>query len=218
MKKVIFGLIATVLFLNLSSGQNTISYKEYGFYHNEALLEFTKKHGENQKDVSFIVDESIKLMQIKYPNIFKDTDGSEIKKLFEVQSANEFDYKKIWNSNKETFYKNNKISERVGDLIDKIVNNNSSYDEAIGLMNNFEKSNKLTLEETNGLIAVKSVLISSNEYWNQAKSSGTTEERHRAGSATLIADFAGAGMFMFAGPVAAICGFACSYITHQSDN
>ncbi len=215
MEKVIFGLIATILFLNLSFGQNEINFNEYGFYHNEALSEFTKKHGENQKDVSFIVDESIKLMQIKYPNIFKNTDGAEIKKLFVVNNANEFDYKKIWNSNKETFYKNNKIPRRIGDLIDKIVNNDSSYDEAIELTTNFKKSNKLTLEESNGLIAVKSVLVSSNQYWN---STATMAKKQRPGSATLIADFAGAGMFMFTGPVAAICGFACSYITHQNDN
>lgn len=215
MKKVIFGLIASVLFLNLSFGQNTINFSEYGFYHNEALIEFTKKHGENQNDVSFIVDESIKLMQIKYPNIFKDTNGSEIKELFAVKSANEFDYKIIWNTNKETFYENNRIPRRIGDLIDEIVNSDSSYDEAMELMTNFEKSNTLTSEETNGLIAIKSVLVSSNQYWS---SKATMAKKHRPGSATLIADFAGAGMFMFTGPVSAICGFVCSYITHQNDN
>ena len=203
------------MFLNLSFGQNSIKFSDYGFYHNEVLSDFTKKFGENQKDVNFIVDESIKLMQIKYPEIFKDMNGAEIKKIFAVKSSSEFDYKMIWNNNKEEFYKNNKIPRRVGDLIDKIVNNDSSYDEAIEMMNNFEKSNKLTLDEANGLVAIKSVLVSSNQYWN---STMAIAGKHRPGSATLIADFAGAGMFMWSGPVAAICGFACSYITHQNDN
>jgi hypothetical protein len=201
MKNLIFGMIATVMFLNSSFGQSSIKYSDYGFYHNEALSDFTKKYGENQKEISFIVDEGIKLMQTKYPEIFKD-----------VNNVTEFDHKKIWNTNKEEFYKNNKIPRRVGDIIDKIVNANSSYDEAIVMIDDFEKSNKLTLDEANGLIAIKSVLVSSNQYWTS-----NVTGKHRPGSATLIADFAGAGMFMFAGPVAAICGFACSYLTHQND-
>ncbi len=206
-------MIATVLFTSLTFGQSTIKYSDYGFYHNEALSSFTNKYGENQKDINLIIDESIKLMQIKYPQLFNDIDGTTIKNLFVVKSANDFDYKKIWNSGKENFYKNGKVSRKIIDLIDTIVNNDKTYEQAITAMDNFESSNRLTADESNYLTAVKSVLVSSNQYWNSAM-----VNRHRPGSATLIADFAGAGMFLWSGPVAAICGFACSYLTHQNDN
>ena len=39
---------------NLTFGQSTIKFNDYGFYHNEVLTEFTNKYGENQKDIDFL--------------------------------------------------------------------------------------------------------------------------------------------------------------------
>ena len=60
------------------------------------------------------------------------------------------------------------------------------------------------------LTAIKSVLISSNQCWKTAK--------HKSGSATLFADFAGLAMFVWGGPVACVASFAMSYLTYQNDN
>lgn len=212
MKKLLFGLIATVMLTNLTFGQSTIKFSDYGFYHNEVLTEFTKKYGENQKDIDFVIDESIVLMKIKYPELFNDIDGLTIKKMFAVKNANDFDYKKIWNSNKEALYSNKVITKKIGDLINAIIEKNYSYEQAISAMDDFKRSNKLTSDESNCLTAIRSVLVSSNQYWN------STAGKQRAGSATLIADFAGLAMFGWGGPVAVVASFGMSYLTHQNDN
>lgn len=194
------------------NAQTEIKPSEYGFYHNEVLSEFTKKYGENQNDVNFILDKSIELMKIKHPELFKDVDASEIKKLFVVKSTSDFDYKKIWNSNIEKYYNDETNPKIIVDLVTFIVNEDSTYDQAIRKLDDFEASNKLTTNELNSLTAVKSVLVSSNEYWNAGFAS-----RHRPGSKTLVADFAGLAMFGWGGPVACIASFAMSYITYQND-
>jgi hypothetical protein len=216
MKKILFGLIATVMFTGLSFGQSVIKFSDYGLYHNEVLTDFSTKYGENQKDVDFIIDEGLKIMQIKHPELFKNVDVLLIKRLFVVKNTNEFDFKKIWNTNKGNLSQNN-IPLKVVGLIDEIVNNDLQYDEAIAKMDNFEKTNKLNSEEFNSLVAIRSVLVASNQYWNSVLAKNGSA-KPKPGSKTLIADFAGAAMFCFTGPVAAICGFACSYITHQNDN
>lgn len=216
MKKILFGLITTFMFTVLSYGQGVIKFSDYGLYHNEVLSDFSNKYGESQKNVDFIIDEGLKIMQIKHPELFKNVDVAAIKKLFVVKNSNEFDFKKIWNANKNEV-SNKNIPLRLIGLIDTIVNNDLPYEEALSKMNDFEKSNVLTSDELNCLVAIRSVLVSSNQYWNSVLQKNASAKA-KPGSKTLIADFGGAAMFCFTGPVAAICGFACSYITHQNDN
>jgi hypothetical protein len=218
MRKVIFGLIATVLMVNLSWGQNNMNFNDYGYYHNEALSEFVLKHGQDQTRIDFILDEGLKLMIDKYPNIFSNASLKGVKEFFNVNETKDFNFKNLWNNNKNIILKELKIPAEIYPLMDELINKEYDYETMIMKIQNFEKNEKLTNDGKNLIIVLKSVLISSNDYWNSYyKKNSASLRRHRPGSATLIADFMASGCFLFTGPVAAIAGFAASYITHQSD-
>lgn len=72
MKKILFGLIATVMFTGLSFGQNFENFIKpelYGIYHNEVLKVYTEKHkGEKTSNFISLYDNLKNEFDILYPN------------------------------------------------------------------------------------------------------------------------------------------------------
>lgn len=195
-------------------GQNVINLTDYGFYHNEGLsLYYTSQDGISQTNSNLIIEKVTNELQTKYPKEFSNLNLTEIKSAFSGTNPQNFDMVLFWNSKKEDLYNRNKLSRRVGGLVDKILVNNMTYDQYILEIQNFKKTNNLDLNEQNSLIVFESVLQSSNEYWS---SDNNSTNKAKPGSKAILADGMGALMFCYSGPGSIIAGCICSLFVNES--
>ncbi|RUT71736.1 hypothetical protein D0817_03365 [Flavobacterium cupreum] len=174
----------TILFVNCTKEQDSqgdsslqekvsIPLTDYGFYHNEALDLYYKNHQSlSGKKTDLIIDEMTADLKIKYPKEFRDVNSNDIKIAFKNIDPQNFDIDTFWNSNKEELYASNKVSKRLGGVVDKILENDMNYNQCLIEIENFKsnslskKANPLSIEEQNNLVVFESVLKSSNQYWN----------------------------------------------------
>lgn len=108
-------------------------------------------------------------LKIKYPEEFKNIDVNDVKLAFQNIDPKKFDITLFWNSKKEELYNSNKVSKRLGSLVDNIIQNDMDYDQCITEIENFKKANylskknsPLTIDEQNELAVFENVLKSSN--------------------------------------------------------
>lgn len=208
---------------SLSKEKSEIPLTDYGFYHNEALDLYYKKYdGIEGKTAGVIIDEMTAELKLKYPNEFKDINVNDVKLFFQNIDPKSFDTNSFWNSKKEELYTSNKVSKRVGILVDNMLENNMSYNECIAQIENFKKTyyqsktnNSLTIYETNELVVLEDVLKSSNQYWN-SKSNTTKNMSSKPGSKAIVADMMGSLMFVYSGPMAIISGGLCSLFVNEA--
>ncbi|WP_294957042.1 hypothetical protein [uncultured Flavobacterium sp.] len=237
MKRIIFLLVAVcanALLVSCSreqdlkdsysaKGKIEIPLTDYGFYHNEALdLYYKKYNGIDGKTTGLIIDEMLAELKIKYPEQFKNMDTNEVKLAFQNIDPKKFDMYSFWNSKKEELYASNKVSKRLGSLVDNIIEDNMDYNKSMVAIENFKKvnylsktSNTLTVDEQNELIVLENVLKSSNQYWTD-KNNSTKKTNNQPGSKAIIADTMGALMFVYSGPMSIIAGGVCSLFVNEA--
>ncbi|WP_395043680.1 hypothetical protein [Flavobacterium sp.] len=210
MKNLLFGLIASIIFGCTAIAQNQIKPEDFGFYHNEGLELLKDSKSEwVKKDINEILDFATNQMAIKYPKLFSDIDLEELHKVYEGHVYGKFSYEDciiIWKTNKQEYIKNNKLSFVSAKVIDKIISDNLTVDEALNEFENALKNKDLNENDVNSLTAGKSLLKSSDEFWTANPNSYTKAKPIRSRIADLVVGL----MFFESGPFAAIAGFAAS--------
>lgn len=204
-----------------SQTEASIPLTDYGFYHNEALDLYYKKHNDiSGKTADLIIDEMTAELKTKYPKEFKDVNVEEIKEAFKNIDPQNFDIDTFWQSNKEELYASGKVSKKLGNLADKILENNMNFNQSMVEIENFKsnslskKGNSLTPDEQNNLIVFESVLKSSNQYWNSKNTA--SKMTSKPGSKVIVGDTMGALMFVYSGPMSIIAGGICSLFINEA--
>ncbi|URM38989.1 hypothetical protein [Flavobacterium anhuiense] len=123
---------------------------------------------------------------------------------------------------KEELYASNKVSKRLGSLVDNIIEDDMNYNQCMVAIENFKKVNylskttsTLTVNEQNELVVLENVLKSSNQYWT-SKSNPTKKTNSQPGSKAIVADTMGALMFVYSGPMSIIAGGICSLFVNEA--
>lgn len=210
MKKLILGLIASFSFGLSGFAQNQIKPEDFGFYHNVGLelLRDSKSQWVN-KDVNEILDFAAKQMAIKYPNLFSDVDLNELHRIYEGQVYGKFGYEDciaIWEKNKQYYIKNNKLSSVSAKVMDKIITENLSVEEALKEFENALNNKDLNEIDVYCLTVGKSLLKGSDEYWTANPNSYTKAKPIRSRIADLMVGL----IFCESGPLSLIAGFTAS--------
>ena len=209
MKKLVFGLIATVMFGFVGSAQNEIKLSDYGFYHNEFLsMYFSNYKLTEEMNINTFIDHSIALAKQKYSGKFENVDLKKLKGIFAGQTIKDFDYLKIWNNRKAELLSQNLLSPPIIQFIDDVNTNNYTIDEAIKLVTVLQNSKTISTSDANALIIGKSVMIASHNYWTSNGTNTTNEFTPKE-----VADFGCAIMFWECGPLALVAGFIGSGLT-----
>lgn len=210
MKKVIFGLIATVFLSNLSVGQNIDinNPDNYGAIHNEIVSSF-KKAGKTVSQYStkeLFIEDIYKLSVSKYPQIenFNNVKGLSSNFFTDFKKP---DFDTNLNQNITRLYQDKKISKILFDNL-KIIIAEKSFDKSIEIINNLEKVN-LDSNDKLALKIFKSVLISSNQYWSSTSSTA------RIKYCREIADGLGALIWFYSGPFSIVAGVVYSIAVEE---
>lgn len=221
MKKLIFGLIATVLFS--ISGSSQIKPSDYGFYHNEAIKLYNEKYlkGDinNLSKTNFekMTNDMLELMKEKYPNEFKNVNTSQLKNHFDYSlSLDKYDFSLNWKKNKEDYIKKGYITQKISYLIDDITINGKDYNDIVKIITIFKSENTLTERETNSVLVFESVLLASNNLWTESNIFNKTK-KNPCTPRVLISDAGVTVCTWYFGPLSAIAGAASSLITYYSD-
>lgn len=194
---------------------NQIPINDYGFYHNEGLILYYKsQNGTKETNADLIIDKIASELQTKYPQNFDKTNLSEIKTAFKDINPQNFDIVTFWNNNKEKLYTTQKLSPKIGTLVDQIIEKNMSYNQYMHEIQTLKEGNTLSIQEQNSLIVFENVLKSSNEYWNSL--GNFTNKTNKPGSKAILADGMGALMFVYSGPMSIIAGCACSLFVNEA--
>nr|WP_315225097.1 hypothetical protein [uncultured Flavobacterium sp.] len=205
-----------------SNSKISIPLTDYGFYHNEALALYYKKHtlysksknGVENKKSDLVIKEMTEDLKEKYPKEFENVKTEDIRLAFKDIDSGNFDIVTFWNSKKEALFISNKISRKVGSLVDEILKTDMKYAQYVLKIEDFKSKNSLTPEEENQIILFESVLKSSNEYWNSKNS--TKGKSAKPGSKVIVADTLGALMFAYSGPGAIIAGGISSLFVNEA--
>lgn len=214
MKKLVLSLIAIVGVALNGNAQNLIKPEESGFYHNEGLELLRENKSEwVGMNTSQIIEFAAKQMANKYPKQFSNVDLKVVHENFDDYTYGKFSYEdcvKVWERNKEEYLKSNKLSPITSKVMDKIIAEEPTVEEALGQIENALKSKDLKENDINSLIVAKSILKSSNEYWLANPNSYTKANPIRA----WIADTVITLLFWEAGPVGYLGGqLASAFVT-----
>ncbi|MFZ4105917.1 hypothetical protein [Flavobacterium sp.] len=198
MKKLVFGLIATVMMSSNSFSQKTIlgnfTATEIGYYHNQVLNILSKNdllNGSPEKIKELLSAELPKIdKRFMKSDIVESVDNLYLNTNFNTDlliNKNLLDYQ----ANVLNVCENNKtISTNVKDLIitnsKDIININRAIDSAVK-SNFFSQNDKVYLQ------AYQSIYNNSNEYWNSNGSTG----KWQAYAADAVAGICG----LYGGPV-----------------
>jgi len=244
------GLIAYLCSRTNSEDSNinpNIQPLNYGALHNEALQNYYQaNHSNSLKPVNEYIRLTTEYMKDKREDLFKDVNEQEIISKFKqlekfkekeaqariskkasitanTQEANipYTDSQDILNFLKE----NNKISKANYDFLLNNLANDSSLDAKLNSINNYLAKNDLSLEERKQIEIVKSVFISSHEYWSkslnakaaiglQAVAQGGGDKKSRA---VIVADAVGALIWWETGPGSIIAGAVTSLIANEGN-
>ena len=217
MKKLIFGLIATVFMLNLSWGQ--INSREFGKIHNELVLEYLNNNKDfdlNKVKMIDLINEFIKNFEIKHPNAITENDKKEILEIFKNYTyASEYTYSGFLKDNKDYLLKNNKISKNIYDFLSNTDTKNVNYELIKSEISKYQNTKGISNADIFAFEAANSVATSSNDLWN----SNTTlaKARNHCNGRIIISD-TGAALMWFAVPAVSLIAGACSsLITAYSD-
>lgn len=218
MKKLVFGLIATVFMFNFSLGQ--IKSSDFGKIHNELVTAYLNKNKDlNLNNVKMIdvVNEFIKNFESKYPNTITENDKKEIMEIFKNYSyALDFSYSEFLTKNKESLLKNGRISKNIYDFLVITNTENINFDAIKNEISKFQNMNNLLKSDVFAFEVANSIAISSNELWN-TNNSHTQRRVNHCNGRIIISDTGAALCFLGAGPVSLIAGGLSSLITAYSD-
>lgn len=211
MKKLLFGLIATVMFGNLSFGQEEIKLTDYGKYHNELLsLYFSKYSIADEESTDTFFDNLMGLTKEKYPGKFDKVDVNELKSIFGRQKIINVDLTQIWNIRKKELENEKLLSPMIIQFADDIVEGKYSTSQVQEMILKLKNSKSISENDKNALIVLNSVLTDSQRYW----ASTSSDSNHSYGkwkiSERELADALGAFVWCYSGPMCVIMGVACS--------
>lgn len=206
MKKLLFGIIATVLFSFTGNAQKEIKLVDYGPYHNHILtIYFSKFNLKDEASLNIALDHLISIAINEYPGQFDNIDIPRIKNIFLNQTINGFDYFKIWNNRKNILLKEKLISQNIVQLMDDSYSGKYTYEKLLETVTAMQSLKTTNTNDANALTVLKSVLISSHNFWI---SNGTNTSNRL--STKDLADIGGALMFFESGPLSILAGAACS--------
>lgn len=206
MKKLLFGLIATVFF---GLGVNAqIKAEDYGKYHNDLINHFNSlgKSINDYKTIDEFTNDFYSVSIEKYPELKNDDEFLNFKKSFykDFSSVERTTHFKI---KVKELYISKSISKYTYDNLIKIIDSNS-YETALEIISEMEKSKNLKDAELNSIKAFKSVLISSNSLWNISGKKDNTDE-------VIIADALGVIIWWYTGPFSAAAGAIYSVVINH---
>ena len=141
--------------------------------------------------------------------MFSNIDLKELHKIYKGHVYGKFSYEDcitIWKTNKQEYIKNNKLSFASAKVIDKIISDNLTVNEALNEFDNALKNKGLNVNDVNSLTAGKSLLKSSDVFWTTNPNSYNKANPIRSRIADLVVGL----MFFESGPFGAIAGFAAS--------
>lgn len=209
MKKLLFGLIATIMLSvsSFSQSYSNLKPEEYGKIHNE-IVDLFEKSG---KDFSQYIDYKTFLVDLKnlvdnkYPNLVTNENINELYSKF-VKDISKPDFNVNFKENLERLYSKKTISTELYQGMKKIMESNS-FNEKILIINSLKKLN-LTQTELNSLIVYDSILHSSQQYWETARV--TREDQ------IIAADALGGFIWFYTGPWAVLAAGAYSIAVAHS--
>lgn len=168
MKKLLFGLLATVAFLSNSFGQNNEFLKSelYGKYHNEFLKIYYEKYSNvKDKDFKIMFNDILSEFEKKYPDLISAQEKEfYAKRVDEIFGSNtkltNLNFNDIFNRAAKKYY-----SPKLQEFLIDILNKNESPDiitDKISILKNDKTLSIIDLEEVKKF---ESVYISSQLYW-----------------------------------------------------
>jgi hypothetical protein len=240
MNKVSFVLILFVsILLSSCNNEDVIENKidkqnslEYGQLHNKALDLFYKKNADiSEIDFSEAVTQISSYMKESDPVLFADVDAQEIVNKFnKVKSFSSTSVKSSTDENEYTklnilldyLKENNEVSESNYTFIVNKMFVNESYDVKVKSINDYLSTNSISDFDKEQIEIVKSIFISSNEYWNSSNNAkvaanlkSTKSKEQNTARAVIVADAIGALIWSGTGPGAIIAGAALSLIANE---
>ncbi len=129
-KKIVFGLIATVMVTNLTFCQTELQISNYGKIHNEIIELYYKNYGSDFKNVDFktLLSNELNLMQNAHPDLFKGVNINDLNNSFTIfKSINEFDFSLFWNNYKSKILEEKEMSNIMIEFVNDISKNNYNY-------------------------------------------------------------------------------------------
>lgn len=203
---------------------NKIELSEYGKFHNYALdlyYQNSEKSKSKQKNsIPEYIYTTSNLMKKTYPELFGDINTSKIiseynsfKKYSDNQKINN---RKVYSGNYselltmlDYLLESKKISNKNYIFIKNNLTIDRDYNTKIKAIDDYIYSEKLSEYDLTQIQIVKSILISSNEYWNKGNNYSNTiyAKGTPKGRAVIIYDAVGALLWSFH-PVASIIGAA----------
>lgn len=198
MKKVIFGLIATVMFLNLSLGQNNENFikpEMYGTYHNE-LLEIYSKKDIRTETINFfnLYDNLKKEFDVLHPNVISNEEylfykNRLVSVLGENGNLNSTNFVEITIKGIKKYYTNEKTQLALISFIETP----KAPSEVNIILQNLLNDKELNNSEINEVKKLVSVFNASIKYWNvpMNDNSSTVEMKCNPKHQVYLADIAG---------------------------
>ena len=217
MKKLLFGLIATLFVINFSWGQ--IGSREFGKVHNELVLEYLKNNVSfdlNKVKMNDLINEFIRNFEIKYPNAISENDKKKVLEIFKNYTfASEFTYSGFLRENKDSLLKNNEISKNIYDFLSDTDSKNIDYELIKSEISNYQSIDGISSSDSFAFEVANSVANSSNDLWNS--NTGSVMNRNHCNGRIIISD-TGAALMWFAVPAVSLIAGACSsLITAYAD-
>jgi len=213
MKKLLFGLIATVTVTNLSFCQTEIQISDYGKIHNEIIELYYKNYGTDFKNVDFktLLSNELNLMQNAHPDLFEGVDITDLNNSFAIfKSINEFDFLLFWNNYKSKIMQEKEMSSIMIEFMNDISKNNYDYQSLKSKIEKLKNNTNLSENDTKSIAIFSNILESSNDLWSNQTFNSNLSRGNCCNDRIILMDCAGGLMFLAAGPVALLNSAACS--------
>jgi hypothetical protein len=215
MKKLVFGLIATVMLSVCSFGQKSENFEEYGMLHNDCVNLFLSsgKSISDYKNLDDFAKDYYKMVLEKFPSIgFTEEEFLvEFKKTF-LDSFNESGSSRIAFENQLLkLYDEKMITMPFYKTVIEIMNSEGEYNKILNLIDEIQKT-ELNDYEKKSIGIFKSVFESSNSLWTNYNGSSS---KLKDGSWTIIGDAVGALVFCYIPPLAAVAAGGISLMVHN---
>lgn len=199
MKKLVFGIIATVLLSNLSFGQDTIKFipaNMYGAYHNELLQIYFEKYSSGKdKDIKVLYYQMLEEFEKLHPNVVSDEEKSFYEnRLNEVFGSNtkisEMNFNEIYNKAAKEYY-----PPAMQDFFIDILKRNDSPEVTNDKIKILKENKSLTPNDLNEIAKFESIYAASQIFWkDRFSSTDVSKYRCNPHHQILLAD--AFGLFM----------------------
>lgn len=198
MKKLVFGIVATVLLANLSFGQDLnkfIPADMYGTYHNELLqIYFEKYNSGKDKDIKVLYYQMLEEFEKLHPNVVSDEEKKFYEnRLNEVFGSNtkfsEINFNEIYNKAARKYY-----APALQDFFIDILKRNDSPEVTNEKISILKEDKTLTPNDLNEITKFESIYKSSEIFWKDRLPNTNVSNRCNPHHQILLAD--AFGLFM----------------------